>query len=87
MKGLTRSAPDTLHGLLDIVPDMCFVVSEDLKIVECNQRARAITGLPAQLDGSIPFSSLLTADSPRPPFESLDDTNRSCETEVSFRSP
>lgn len=85
MTGLTRSALDTLHDFLDIVPDMCFVISGDLKIVDCNQRARAVTGLPAQLNGSIPFSSLLTADSPRPPFEALDEANRSCETEVRFR--
>jgi PAS domain S-box-containing protein len=85
MKALSPSAAESLRGLLDIVPDMCFVISADQKILDCNQRARAVTGLPVQLDGSIPFASLLTPDSPRPPFDALDDTNRSCETEVRFR--
>ncbi|MCC6398323.1 MAG: PAS domain S-box protein, partial [Bacteroidetes bacterium] len=85
MKALSPSAAESLRDLLDIVPDMCFVISADQKILDCNQRARAVTGLPAQLDGSIPFASLLTPDSPRPPFDVLDDTNRSCETEVRFR--
>ncbi len=85
MKGLSTSAADSFRGLLEILPDMCFVISADLKIVDCNQRARAVTGLPAQLDGSIPFTSLLTPDSARPPFDTLDEANRSCETEVRFR--
>ena len=85
MKGLSTSAAGSFRGLLEILPDMCFVISADMKIVDCNQRARAVTGLPAQLDGSIPFASLLTADSARPPFDSLDGTNFSCETEVRFR--
>ncbi len=85
MKALSTSAADSLRGLLDIVPDMCFVLSADLKILDCNRRARAMTGLPAQLDGSIPFASVLTSESSRPPFDSLDETTRSCETEVRFR--
>ncbi|HSQ74763.1 MAG TPA: PAS domain-containing protein, partial [Bacteroidota bacterium] len=85
MKGLSTSAADSFRGLLEILPDMCFVISADLKIVDCNQRARAVTGLPAQLDGSIPFTSLLTPDSARPPFDTLDEANCSCETEVRFR--
>ncbi len=58
-------------SLIDIVPDMCFVVSEDLKLVECNERAREATGLPVSLDGTIPFDSLLAHDSPRPPLGQL----------------
>lgn len=85
MNGSFTPAIESLRGLLDIIPDMCFVLSADIKIVECNQRARAVTGLPVLLDGSIPFASLLTPDSARPPFEALDGTNRSCETEVRFR--
>lgn len=85
MKALSPSAAEALRDFLEIVPDMCFIVSADQKIMDCNQRARAVTGLPAQLDGSIPFSSLLTPDSPYPPFEALDETTRSCETEVRLR--
>lgn len=85
MNGSFTSPIEQLRGFLDIIPDMCFVMSAEMKIEECNQRARAVTGLPAKLDGSIPFTSLLTPDSPRPPFEALDDANHSCETEVRFR--
>jgi len=85
MKALSPFAAESLRGFLDIVPDMCFLVSAGQKIVDCNQRARSVTGLPAQLDGSIPFASLLTPDSPRPPFDALDAVNSSCETEVRFR--
>ncbi len=49
--------------LIDIIPDMCFVVSEDLTILQCNRKAREVTGLPPSLEGSAPFSALLTDDS------------------------
>jgi len=64
---------------------MCFVLRSDLTIVDCNRRARAVTGLSLTLHGTVTFPSLLTSDSPRPPFDSLDGVNAFSETEVRFR--
>jgi PAS domain S-box-containing protein len=72
------------HRIIDIVPDMCFVVSEDLKVVDCNARARSVTGLPASLDGAVPFSSLLTPDSRHPSLQDLAKPNSSQEAEAQF---
>jgi PAS domain S-box-containing protein len=77
--------PNILQRVLDVVPDMCFVMSEDLKIIDCNRRAREVTGLPATLNGTIPFTLLLTSDSPRPVFASLASTDGFAEAEVRFR--
>ena len=79
-----KSTVRTLHTIIDIVPDMCFVLSEDLKIVDCNERARTATGLPASLNDSIPFSSLLSSGSLRPAFSSIGKGTDTIETEVQF---
>ncbi len=75
----------TRQRIIDIVPDMCFVISEDLRVVECNERARAVTGLPANPQTAVSFSSLLSGDLPLPSFSSLHDGNGTLETEVRFR--
>jgi PAS domain S-box-containing protein len=72
-------------SFIDIIPDMCFVVSDDLTILECNQKAREITGLPQSLDGAIPFHVLLTEDSPQPSIDSLSINGRIVEAEARFR--
>ena len=72
-------------SFIDIIPDMCFVVSDDLKILECNQKAREITGLPRSLDGAIPFHVLLTEDSPRPSIDEISVNGRMVEVEARFR--
>jgi PAS domain S-box-containing protein len=77
--------PNILQRVLDVVPDMCFVASEDLKLIDCNSRAREVTGLPVTLNGTIPFTSLLTSDSPRPAFASITPSNGFAEAEVRFR--
>jgi PAS domain S-box-containing protein len=77
--------PNILQRVLDVVPDMCFVASEDLKLIDCNSRAREVTGLPVTLNGTIPFASLLTSDSPRPAFASITPSNGFAEAEVRFR--
>ncbi len=77
--------PNILQRVLDVVPDMCFVASEDLKLIDCNSRAREVTGLPVTLNGTIPFSSLLTSDSPRPDFASITSSDGFTEGEVRFR--
>ncbi len=75
----------TRQRIIDIVPDMCFVVSEDFRVVECNERARAVTGLPANPQSAVSFSSLLSGELPLPSFSSLRDGNGALETEVQFR--
>lgn len=75
----------TRQRIIDIVPDMCFVISEDLRVVECNERARAVTGLPANPHKAVSFSSLLSGELPLPSFSSLRVGNGALETEVQFR--
>jgi PAS domain S-box-containing protein len=77
--------PHILQKVLDLVPDMCFVLRSDLTILDCNRRARAVTGLSATLRGTVTFPSLLTSDSPQPPFDALSSANGFSETEVRFR--
>ena len=76
----------TRQRIIDIVPDMCFVVSEDLAVLDCNEQARAVTGLPATLREPIPFTSLLTPASPAPTLRALQTGNGALETEVQFRT-
>jgi PAS domain S-box-containing protein len=64
---------------------MWFVLRSDLTIIDCNQKARAVTGLSTTLHGTVTFQALLTSDSPRPPFETLNSSNSFSETEVRFR--
>jgi PAS domain S-box-containing protein len=80
------SSLHTLQRVLEIVPDMCFVVSNDLRIVDCNQRARRVTGLPTSLNGAIPFLSLLTADSARPHFDAISRNGTFDSQEVRFKT-
>jgi PAS domain S-box-containing protein len=77
--------PHILQQVLDLVPDMCFVLRSDLTIADCNRRARAVTGLSTTLHGTVSFPSLLTSDSARPPFDTLGGANGYSETEVRFR--
>jgi PAS domain S-box-containing protein len=71
---------------IDIIPDMCFVVSEERNILVYNRSARELLGLPEDPSGEIPFFSLLTDDSPRPLLAVLRTKDRSPEAEVRFRS-
>jgi PAS domain S-box-containing protein len=79
-------AIDTSRGFLDILPDMCFVLSRELTIIDCNKRAREVTGLPAPLDGTIPFYSLLTSDTPLPPLHMLPVNGRRTEAEAKLQT-
>ncbi len=81
-----KSDKATRHRIIDIIPDMCFVVSEELKVVDCNDRARSVTGLTASLNGAIPFASLLTSDSSHPSLPDLASGNDAPDAEAKFRS-
>ncbi|HEX7573635.1 MAG TPA: PAS domain S-box protein [Bacteroidota bacterium] len=71
---------------IDIIPDMCFVVSGDRDVLVYNRKARELLGLPETPSGPIPFYSLLTDDSPRPLLPVLRTTGRSPEAEARFRT-
>jgi PAS domain S-box-containing protein len=72
--------------LLDVVPEMCFVVSSDRMILDCNQRARALLDIPGGKGDPIPFYSLLTDDSPRPLLSYLRTRSGATEAEVQFKA-
>jgi PAS domain S-box-containing protein len=72
---------------IDIIPDMCFVVSGELDVLVYNRKARELLGLPKEPSGPISFYSLLTEDSPRPLLPVLRTTGRSPEAEARFRTP
>ena len=71
---------------IDIIPDMCFVVSSDKAVLVYNKRARELLGLPESPAGPIPFYSLLTDDSPRPLLPVLRTMDHAPEAEVRFRT-
>jgi PAS domain S-box-containing protein len=73
--------------LIDIIPDLCFVVSSDRIVLAYNQRARELLGLPETPTDEIPFYSLLTDDSPRPLLPVLRTNSSSHEAEVRFKTP
>lgn len=70
---------------IDIIPDMCFVVSSDRTVLVYNKRAREMLGLPESPTGPIPFYSLLTDDSPRPLLPVLRTMDRAPEAEARFK--
>ena len=79
----TTPIPPTL---LELIPDMCFVVSSERMILDCNARAREMFALEAGRGGAVPFYSLLTEDSPRPLLTVLRTGEAAAEAEVRFRA-
>jgi PAS domain S-box-containing protein len=73
---------------IDIIPDMCFVISGERIVLAYNRRARELLGLPETPDGETPFYALLADDSPRP-LLTVQRTVESgaAEAEVQFRTP
>jgi PAS domain S-box-containing protein len=74
----------THQKIIDIIPDMCFVVSEDLTVLDCNAQARAVTGCAAST--RVSFASLLSPGSPPLPAGSLPTGSGPLETEAQFRT-
>jgi PAS domain S-box-containing protein len=70
---------------LDLIPDMCFVVSTDRLILDCNAKARETFGLSPARMGSVPFFSILTEESPRALLTVLRTGGESKEAEARFR--
>ncbi len=73
------------HNFFDVLPDMCFVVSGERMILECNRKAKEVLGLPDPLKVPVPFYSLLADESPRPLLTVLRTKEPSSEAEVRFR--
>src|SRR3974377_2212221 len=80
-----KTEPNIANIFIDIIPDMCFVVSGDRNILVYNRSARETLGLPENPDREISFYSLLTEDSPRPLLPVLRTKDQSPEAEVRFR--
>lgn len=72
---------------IDIIPDMCFVLSGENTVLIYNKRARELLGLPESPDGDMPFQSLLTDDSPRPLLPVVRTMEGAPEAEVRFKAP
>ena len=78
--------PQIAHLLIDIIPDMCFVVSGEGQVLSYNQRVRDVLGLPEGAHDPVPFYSLLTEDSPRPLLPILKTGDRDADAEVQFKT-
>lgn len=72
---------------IDLIPDMCFVVSDERMVLACNQRARELLQLPDPSTNAVHFYDLLTDDSPRPLLAILRTKEQSPEAEVLFKGP
>ncbi len=72
---------------IDLIPDMCFVVSGDQTVLAYNQRARELLRLPDLSSDAIRFYDLLTDDSPKPLLAILRTKEQSPEAEVTFKGP
>ena len=83
---MIQTEPGLAEIFIDIIPDMCFVVSEERNVLVYNRSARELLGLPETPTEEIPFYSLLTDDSPRPLLPVLRTKDRSPEAEVRFRA-
>ena len=81
-----KTSPNIGQIFIDVIPDMCFVVSTDLLVLAFNQKARELLGLPRNPDGALPFYSLLADDSPRPLLPFLRTKTVSQEAEARFRT-
>ena len=77
--------PNLASLFIDIIPDMCFVVSSDRNVLLYNKSARDILGLPQPQGQNLPFFSLLTDDSPRPLLPVLRTMDSAPEAEVRFK--
>lgn len=72
---------------IDLIPDMCFVISEDRMVLACNQCARDLLQMPDLSVQQVNFYDLLTVDSPKPLLAVLRTKEESPEAEVRFKGP
>jgi len=81
----SADTPRAVEHFIDLLPDMCFIVSDQRIVLSYNRRAKELLNLPPTTDGQIPFYSLLTEDSPRPLLSVLRTHTVAAEAEARFR--
>ncbi len=81
-----QTSPHIANLLIDIIPDMCFVVSTEGIVYSYNRSARELLSLPESPVEPISFMNLLTEDSPRPLLFMLRTGDPESEAEVRFKT-
>lgn len=82
-----NSSVSVAHFLIDIIPDMCFVLSEKGDVLSYNKKAQELLCLPSDIPQDLSFHSLLAEDSLRPVNAMLlSEQTASDGAEVQFRS-
>jgi PAS domain S-box-containing protein len=76
-----------LQRMLEMVPDMSFVLTGDQTILGYNTRAREGIDFPAQSEHPIPFSALLTPQSSHLDLHAMARGSVFNETELQFKGP
>lgn len=82
-----RPSAPTSFFLLDVIPDMCLVVSEEKTILGLNARAREFFGLTAAPGGDMKFSDVLAPDSPPLDFAACTADGLLREVDVRIKRP
>ena len=82
---LMTTEPGIANIFIDIIPDMCFVLSGEREILVYNRSARELLGLPEKVVEGVEFLSLLTEDSPKPLLAVLRTDKQLREAEVRFK--
>ncbi len=87
LTAIMDSPATVAHFLIDIIPDMCFVLSEKGDVLSYNKKAQELLSLPSDIPQDLSFRSLLAEDSPRPVEAMLKSARTASDgAEVQFRS-
>ena len=81
-----KTVPNIGQILIDVIPDMCFVVSTEREVLAYNQKARELLGLSETTDGVLHFHSLLADDSPSPLLAFIRTEGTVQEAEARFKT-
>ncbi len=81
-----QTSPHIANLLIDIIPDMCFVVSTQGVVHSYNRSARELLNLPETPVEPILFKDLLTEDSPRPLLFMLKTGDPQAKADVRFKT-
>jgi PAS domain S-box-containing protein len=81
-----QARPHIANILIDIIPDMCFVISPEGLVYSYNRSAQELLGLPLSPLEPISFYDLLTDDSPRPILPVMKMHETKAEAEIRFRT-
>lgn len=81
-----KISPNIANLLIDIIPDMCFVLTEEHTVLSYNKRARDLLSLPETPPAEMPFFSLLDPASSQPVLEVSETSATSPMAEVKMQS-